>query len=193
MQRIFSTTARTCVTGVLALAGLGVVGASVRSFAKGTGTAPAPVHAPAPLKAPMQPAIAPVKLGPPEVGRASWYGDEFEGKTTANGEKFDPDSLTCAHRTLPLGSLIRVTNLRNKKTVTVRVNDRGPMLEDRILDLSHAAARKIGLLGLGKVKIQRIKPADKESERALMYETKNKPVDVSAVDNFEPFPFLQHR
>lgn len=193
MQRFFSSSTRPYIlTGVFALAGLGVVGASVRGFAV-SWAAPAPAPAPAPKPAKVQIAVAPVKVGTPEVGRASWYGEEFEGKITANGEHFDPNSLTCAHRTLPLGSFVRVTNLRNKKTVMVRVTDRGPMLEDRILDLSRAAAKKIGLHGLAKVSIQRVKPTDKNMERAMKFESKNKPVNVSTLENYEPFPFLQHR
>ena len=103
-----------------------------------------------------------------EIGQASWYGLKFQGKPTATGEKFDMNSLTCAHRTLPLGSWIRVTNLRNKKTVLVRVNDRGPVADDRIIDLSYAAARAVGIGGLAKVKLETVSAADPELTRLLL-------------------------
>jgi rare lipoprotein A len=89
-----------------------------------------------------------------EVGKASWYGLQFQGRKTSSGERFDMNELTCAHRTLPLGSWLRVTNLRNKKSVVVRVNDRGPMVDDRVIDLSYAAAQAVGMDGLGKVKLE---------------------------------------
>ncbi|MBT1452039.1 septal ring lytic transglycosylase RlpA family protein [Glaciecola sp. XM2] len=91
-----------------------------------------------------------------DIGYSSWYGQKFHGHTTANGEIFDMFSLTAAHRTLPLPSFLRVTNLENNKTTTVRVNDRGPFHDDRILDLSYAAAKKLGFHnnGVAKVKIE---------------------------------------
>jgi rare lipoprotein A len=82
-----------------------------------------------------------------QIGKASWYGRMFQGQPTANGESFDMNSLTCAHRSLPMGALVRVTNLSNSKTVVVRVNDRGPMLRSRVVDLSYAAARFLGFGG----------------------------------------------
>jgi len=95
-----------------------------------------------------------------EFGVASWYGHFFQGKTTASGEPFNEDALTCAHRTLPLGSLLRVTNLRNHRSVVVRVNDRGPVPQDRVIDLSHAAANMLGFgqKGLAPVKVELIGP-----------------------------------
>jgi rare lipoprotein A len=91
-----------------------------------------------------------------QVGKASWYGPHFDGKSTANGEVFDSKQLTCAHRDLPLGSWLRVTNLHNHKSVVVRVNDRGPLEDDRIVDLSHQAATAIDMNGLGRVRIDLI-------------------------------------
>ena len=82
-----------------------------------------------------------------QIGKASWYGRMFQGQPTANGESFDMNSLTCAHRSLPMGALVRVTNLSNSKTVVVRVNDRGPMIRSRVVDLSYAAARFLGFGG----------------------------------------------
>lgn len=95
-----------------------------------------------------------------QIGRASWYGAHFQGKKTANGEQFDMYAYTCAHRTLPLGTWLRVTNLRNHKVAFVRVNDRGPVPTSRILDLSYAAAQKLGVSGLAQVKIERVNPND---------------------------------
>ena len=80
---------------------------------------------------------------PYQVGNASWYGKKFHGRTTASGEDFDMFELTAAHRQLPLGTYVRVTNLRNGKSVIVRVNDRGPYIQGRIMDLSYSAARML--------------------------------------------------
>jgi len=94
------------------------------------------------------------------IGKASWYGGNFNGRKTASGEKYDMTAWTCAHRTLPLGSWVMVTNLLNKKSIFLRVNDRGPVAENLIVDLSFAAARKIGISGLGKVKIEQVAADD---------------------------------
>ena len=80
-----------------------------------------------------------------EQGRASWYGADFQGRRTASGERFDMHALTAAHKTLPFGTRVLVRNPRNGKQVVVRINDRGPFSRDRIIDLSHAAARHLGL------------------------------------------------
>ncbi len=88
-----------------------------------------------------------------EIGRASWYGGSFQGHETASGEDYNMTDLTCAHRSLPLGTLVRVTNLRNHKSVVVRVNDRGPYLANRIVDLSYAAAHFLGFQGTARVRL----------------------------------------
>jgi rare lipoprotein A len=90
------------------------------------------------------------------VGLASYYADKFHGKLTANGEVFDADDLTAAHRSLQFGTLLQVTNLKNNKSVVVRVNDRGPHVRGRIVDLSNAAAAEIGLghSGTARVKLE---------------------------------------
>lgn len=88
------------------------------------------------------------------TGKASWYGLKFQGHKTATGEKFNMNDLTCAHRSLPLGSWVRVTNLNNQKSVIVRVNDRGPVSEGRIVDLSYAAAHAVGMNGIARVKLE---------------------------------------
>ena len=86
-----------------------------------------------------------------ERGRVSLYGADFAGKKTASGERFDPEALTMAHRSLPFGTLVRVTNVENNRSVEVRVTDRGPAVPSRIADLSLAAARKIGMVKDGVV------------------------------------------
>lgn len=88
-----------------------------------------------------------------QIGEASWYGPNFHGKLTANGEKYDMHALTAAHKTLPLGTEVLVTNLDNGKKVQVRINDRGPFHGGRIIDLSKAAAKEIGILNAGKGKV----------------------------------------
>lgn len=93
-----------------------------------------------------------------QTGIASWYGRQFHGRKTANGETFDMNELTAAHRSLPLNCYIRVTNKDNGRSVVVKVNDRGPFHGNRVLDLSYAAAKRIGLTnaGTGKVSIERV-------------------------------------
>jgi rare lipoprotein A len=89
-----------------------------------------------------------------EQGMASWYGPGFHGKTTSNREIYDMHDMTAAHRTLPFGTHVMVTNLENGRSVTVRINDRGPFVKDRIIDLSYAAARQLDMLGPGVVKVR---------------------------------------
>lgn len=86
-------------------------------------------------------------------GKASWYGPGFHGKRTASGERFDMNELTAAHRTLPFGTLVRVLNPQNGREVVVRINDRGPRIRDRIIDLSKAAAAAIDLLQVGEAPV----------------------------------------
>lgn len=83
------------------------------------------------------------------VGEASWYGHPFHGRKTASGARFNMHAMTAAHKTLPFGTKLEVTNVANDKSVTVEVNDRGPFIRGRILDLSYAAAKTIGILGPG--------------------------------------------
>ena len=96
-----------------------------------------------------------------QVGTASWYGKQFNGRTTASGEPYDMFQFTAAHRQLPLGTLVKVTNLDNGRSVVVRVNDRGPVPRTRIIDLSYGAARMIGLPGHGiePVSLEIVQPA----------------------------------
>lgn len=87
-------------------------------------------------------------------GNASYYGAELAGNRTSSGERFDPRAFTCAHRSLPLGSKLKVTNLSNGRSVIVRVNDRGPFTRGRILDMSLAAAREIAMVGSGHARVR---------------------------------------
>jgi rare lipoprotein A len=107
----------------------------------------------APLVARSNEPVKPIKTW---VGNASWYGDDFDGRKTANGEEFDSEALTAAHPTLPFGSIVRVVNPRNHKFEVVRINDRGPYQEGREIDVSYRVARKIGLTrtGVSKVRLE---------------------------------------
>lgn len=89
-----------------------------------------------------------------EQGKASFYADKFEGRTTASGEKYRHNKLTAAHRTLPFGTEVKVTNLSNNKSVTVRVNDRGPFVKGRIIDLSKSAAQKLNFIRQGTADVR---------------------------------------
>ena len=93
-------------------------------------------------------------IRPYQVGVASWYGKYFDGKPTASGEPYDMNDLTAAHPSLPLGTFVKVTNLRNGRSVVVRVNDRGPVVDGRIIDLSYSAAKVIEMKGRG---VQRVR------------------------------------
>jgi len=88
------------------------------------------------------------------TGKATWYGGRFHGRKTASGERFDKNDFTCAHRTLAFGTVVRVTNLETDRQVLVRVNDRGPYGKGRIVDVSEAAARKLGMIHRGVVKVR---------------------------------------
>jgi rare lipoprotein A len=122
------------------------------------GTVDVPTEAatpPVPLEAA---ATAPTVTAFRQTGTASWYGKDLNGRRTASGERFDMYGLSTAHRTLPLGSMIRVTNLENNRSTTVRVNDRGPFIKSRMIDLSYGAARELGFVaeGTATVEIQRL-------------------------------------
>jgi rare lipoprotein A len=100
---------------------------------------------------------APVISPPPEnvqTGVASWYGPNFHGKITSNKEIYDMHDLTAAHKSLPFGTFVMVTNLYNGKSVTVRINDRGPFVKDRIIDLSYAAAMAVDMIGTGTAPVK---------------------------------------
>lgn len=120
------------------------------------------------------------------IGLASWYGDDFHGRYTANGEIFDMESISAAHPTLPLPSYVRVTNLANKKSIVVRVNDRGPYVGNRIIDLSVKTSRLLGFYGHGvaRVKVDYVgrAPLAGSDDRKLMATLRDgTPADVPAV------------
>ena len=105
-----------------------------------------------------------------QVGTASWYGEDFEGKPTASGEPFNMYDLTAAHPTLPLGTLVKVTNLRNRRAVVVRINDRGPVVPGRIIDLSYGAARvlKFKAQGIQRVRLDVLSSKNAPTSLALL-------------------------
>jgi rare lipoprotein A len=103
---------------------------------------------------PPQPSTASPAPSFSQVGVASYYGAKFENRQTANGERFKADSLTAAHRTLPIGTMVRVTNLKNHRSVVVRINDRGPVSRRRVIDLSPAAARELGIRDQGVMRVR---------------------------------------
>jgi rare lipoprotein A len=97
---------------------------------------------------------APAKIGATETGIASWYGDPYHGRRTASGEIYDMEQLTAAHKTLPFGTWVEVNDLENGKLIEVRINDRGPFVDGRIIDLSLAAARQIEMVGPGTARVR---------------------------------------
>jgi len=108
-----------------------------------------------PIVTVLPPPEPPPEAGTPvDAGQASYYGSELAGNPTASGERFDPEGLTAAHRTLPLGSRVRVVNERTGASVVVRVNDRGPFAHGRVLDVSERAAREIGMLRRGTAPVR---------------------------------------
>jgi rare lipoprotein A len=123
------------------------------SPANAHGTAPPNPTATAPTP-PRRTTPAPVPIIQGEEGIASWYGHPFHGRATANGEIYDMYTISAAHRTLPFGTVVRVHDLENGKDVTVRINDRGPFVEGRIIDLSFAAAQAMEMSGIARVQLE---------------------------------------
>jgi rare lipoprotein A len=115
-----------------------------------SGTVAQPAAASAAASAP--PATASAAAS--ETGKIAWYGRKFAGRKTSSGEAFNPEALTMAHKTLPFGTRVKITNPKNSKSVTVRVNDRGPTQPDRVGDVSYAAARKLGMLRSGVIEAE---------------------------------------
>ena len=106
-------------------------------------------------------------MGYREIGIASWYGQKFHGNLTANGEIYDMHGISAAHKTLPLNSIVRVTNLNNGKSVKLKINDRGPYIKGRILDCSYGAAKELDFVqqGTTEVKVEVIKWGDNEYKK----------------------------
>lgn len=119
-----------------------------------------PERAEKPHLVPVRPAASETKESVPVQGRkvgtgeASYYGKEFAGRPTANGETFNPSEMTAAHRTLPFGTKVRVTNVRNGKSIVVRINDRGPYAKNRLIDVSKGAAQKLGMIASGTARVR---------------------------------------
>jgi rare lipoprotein A len=125
------------VVVVSAVLALGASAASAQTAA----SAPASAPAAEPAKAPAAASV--------ETGKIAWYGSKFAGRRTASGERYNPEAMTVAHKSLPFGTWVLVTNTANGKSVKLRVNDRGPTQADRIADVSYAAARKLGFVRAG--------------------------------------------
>ncbi|SEH18477.1 rare lipoprotein A [Sphingopyxis sp. YR583] len=175
---------------MLMLAGCGSVGGKREG---------GPIASPTPTTAANGVSDVPVKLGDPymiggvtytpadipdydDVGYASWYGEELGGKPTANGETFDPAAISAAHKTLPLPSYVEVTALDTGRTILVRVNDRGPMASDRLIDLSRGAAEQLGLTdGLSTVRVRRTNPP--AAERAQLRSGKAVPERIATPES----------
>ncbi|MEH6827968.1 septal ring lytic transglycosylase RlpA family protein [Parasphingorhabdus sp.] len=171
--------------GILSAATLALAGCSgSRDFGQFPGGSPAPTG---PGQSAGSAAVSdyPQKIGDPykvggntytpedvqsydEVGYASWYGEELSGNQTANGEAFNPQGISAAHKTLPLPSYVEVTALDTGRTILVRVNDRGPFANDRLIDLSHGAAKQLGIDqdGVSGVRVRKVNP--NEQERAVL-------------------------
>ena len=114
--------------------------------------APPPSAQPSPVPSENLPPVAPGAYV--EQGVASWYGNPFDGRRTSDGEIYDMHAMTAAHRTLPFGSIVRVTNLSNGKQTEIRINDRGPFVANRIIDVSRAAAEALGMIGTGTAMVR---------------------------------------
>ena len=156
------------VAGAALVAGAGTLVATSPVGDRSLDTPVAAIEAP--VRTPVAPPVVAVSYAAPESapeaeagepiegGRASYYGRELAGNPTANGERFDPSDLTAAHRTLPFGTRVRVTHARTGESVVVRVNDRGPFHDDRVIDVSRAAADEIGLTrsGTAEVELERL-------------------------------------
>ena len=129
----------------------GAIAAAMLSVSAGAAFAQA-ASAPSTATAPATPGTpgTPAAMAA-ESGKVAWYGNKFAGRKTASGERFNPEAMTMAHKTLPFGTRVKVTNPKNGKSVTLRVNDRGPTQADRVGDVSLAAARKLGMVKAGVI------------------------------------------
>lgn len=114
-------------------------------------------------------------IGYKKRGVASWYGKKFHGRPTSSGERYDMYAMTAAHKTLPLPTIVRVTNLKNGKSVVVKVNDRGPFIDDRIIDMSYAAAIELDMTGAGTVPVEVVALTGGSSKAARPVQASNPP------------------
>lgn len=124
-----------------------------------------------------------------EVGMASWYGDAFNGRPTSTGERFNMHELTAAHKTLPLPGLVEVTNLDNGRRVVVRLNDRGPFVDGRIIDLSRGAAQELGMIsqGVGRVRVRYLGHAPRLGGGVVLQQAEARPARTSPAS--QPVPY----
>lgn len=124
------------------------------------------------------------------AGVASWYGSDFHGRRTANGETYDMNAMTAAHTTLPMPTIVRVTNLDNGRSVVVRVNDRGPFVDDRIIDVSRAGARELGFegRGLARVRVTVLREASLRLKRAAGFAAADERREAATTTSLAPFP-----
>jgi rare lipoprotein A len=165
MRRLFAHG----LVSILAVVSIGAAPGSKGSESKDTEvTLPKPA-------APTVKAVSPVKPKPHppyQVGTASWYGEYFEGRATASGEPFHMYELTAAHPTLPLGTWVRVTNLSNGRRIFVRINDRGPIVPGRIIDLSYSAAQALAFQekGLQQVRLDLASARDAQPKQIAMFQ-----------------------
>jgi rare lipoprotein A len=156
-RRAFLALCLTLALGSLTLAAATVAALSHHSFHFAVQPlAPAPAPPAPPIRVAAKTTRPHRFIGALERGIASWYGDVWNGRKTASGETFDDTKLTAAHKTLPLGTIVRVTNLDSKLSVVVRINDRGTLTPERVIDLSGEAARELGMIdaGLAHVKLE---------------------------------------
>jgi rare lipoprotein A len=125
-----------------------------------------------------------------EVGLASWYGAQFNGRPTASGERFDMNALSAAHKTLPLPGLVEVTNLSNGRSAVLRLNDRGPFVDSRIIDLSRGAAEELDMLseGVGRVRVRYLGPAPRLGTMPLQYASTRAPASPAPARSEAPAP-----
>jgi rare lipoprotein A len=121
-----------------------------------------------------------------ETGIASWYGPNFHGNWTANGERFDQNAITAAHRTLPLPSMVRVTNLENGRALKIRVNDRGPFAHGRIIDLSRRSAQLLGVIRKGTAKVRVEILPDESRQLAMLYQNGRKQIQIARANGQFP-------
>jgi|SRR5580698_1299892 rare lipoprotein A len=124
------------------------------------------------ITAPAAPTVKPKRHTPYQVGTASWYGEYFEGRATASGEPYNMYDLTAAHPSLPLGTWVRVTNLSNGRRISVRINDRGPIIPGRIIDLSYSAAQALAFQqkGLQQVRLDLVPAQDAQPKQIAMFQ-----------------------
>ena len=132
-------------------------------------------------------ACAIVPLSGEEIGYASYYAGKFQGRLTANGEIFDTKRFTAAHKTLPFNTIVRVTNIENDETTFVRINDRGPFVEGRVIDLSRVAAASIGMVaaGIARVRVDVVSLGDNQTYHRTGYESAFFSVQVAAFGKLE--------